>query len=210
MLVCDPHLDLELRTEAVRMCGLYHHDIVQIRRKLDELCSSSSTSKVGDLLRASAAISLLRITDWQHTNAHVVLYKMLHDDTSRTKIVALQTVGTELPELISDGYLIYLLHVALPGSSLLEAAVRCCSGRRSIILLPLLFDKLSDPSLRDLVVTALVSYSEEAVLKHARQALSAAVQQLDPTEHQFSAEEQVGKASFIDGCARWMCKNQKF
>ena len=206
MLVCDPHLDLELRTEAVRMCGLYHHDIAQIRRKLDELCSSSSTSKVGDLLRASAAISLLRITDWQHTNAHVVLYKMLHDNTSRTKIVALQTVGTELPELISDGYLIYLLHVALPGSSLLEAAVRCCSGRRSIILLPLLFDKLSDPSLRDLVVTALVSYSEEAVLKHARQALSAAVQQLDPTKHQFSAEEQVGNASFIDGCARWMAK----
>ena len=206
MLVCDPHLDPELRTEAVRMCGLYHHDTVQIRRKLDELCSSVSKSKVSDQLRASAAVSLLRITDWQHTNAHVLLYKMLHEQSnSRTRVVALRTVGTELPELISDGYLIYLLHVATPGSPLLEAAVRCCSGRRSIILLPLLFDRLSDPSLHGLVVNALTTYSEDAVLKHARQALRTAVKRLD-AHNIYSAEEQVSDASLIDGCARWMTK----
>ena len=213
MLVCDPHLDTELRTEAVRMCGLYHYDIVQIRRKLNELCNSNSSTKrtkIDDCLRASAAVSLLRITDWQHTNAHIVLYKMLHEhNDSKTRVVALTIVGKELPELISDGYLVYLLHVAQPGSSLLEAAVRCCSGRRSTILLPLLFDKLNDPSLRELVVSGLETYEEKVVLAHARKVLSDAVKRLDMETQQYTGVETAGDAAFISGCARWMRKTTK-
>ena len=76
LLVCDPHLDPDLRSEAVRMCGLHaaEYDTEPLRRKLDELCSLTSIGKIDDRLRAAAAVSLLRMTDWQHTNAHVVLY----------------------------------------------------------------------------------------------------------------------------------------
>ena len=57
------------------MCGLYaaEYDTEPLRRKLDELCSLTSIGKIDDRLRAAAAVSLLRMTDWQHTNAHVVL-----------------------------------------------------------------------------------------------------------------------------------------
>ena len=243
ILICDPHLDPELRTEAVRMCGLYHLDFkkngTQIKRKLNELLGKTKTSiittssknkkttsatsllsnstknKISDLLKASAAVSLLRITDWQHTNAHIVLYKMLHEQfennaTSKknksSRVIALELVGKELPELISDGYLVYLLHVACPGSSLLEATVRCCSGRRSIILLPLLFQKLSDPSLRELVINALITYNVDAVLLHAKDAMNVAVTELSHVHNPFNAEQVVGNASLIHGVARWMTK----
>ena len=119
-----------------------------------------------------------------------------------TRVVALTTVGLELPELISDGYLVYLLHVAKAGSPLLRAAVRCCSGRRSTILLPLLFDKLGeDPSLRESVVSALCTYEERAVLERARVALLETVRRVESEE-----EEEGGSESLIVGCALWMAK----
>jgi CRP-like cAMP-binding protein/ATP/ADP translocase len=174
ILVCDPHLNREVRTEAVRACGLFKYDSPQLRRKLEEL--SGLEAPGFEDLRVSAAISLLRMTNWLHTKAHVAVYKMLHNEHSlRARIVALSTVGKELPELISDGYLAYLLHISPPGSSLLDSAVRCCSGRRSTILLPQLAEKLSDPSLQALVINALLTYEDATVLALANPALDSAV-----------------------------------
>ncbi len=289
-LVCDPHLNSEMRVEAVRLCGVHCMDTPQLRRKLEYLCDKDKPGY--ERLRVTAAISLLRITDWKHTRAHVSVYKMLHSGdeavaaasrsgsaaastigggsgsggggirkrgnrllrraqqagldgssgwlegigspaskieqrpsisaSNDARVVALSIVGKELPELISDGYLVYLLHVAPPGSALLDAAVRCCGGRRSTILLPLLVAKLADPNLQDQVVSALLTFSDESVLEHVGPLLQDAVQEsvrlifdtggAQPRRALPSSPNNDGASALpraqIEGCARWMCKCQ--
>jgi hypothetical protein len=69
--------------------------------------------------------------------------------------MALRIIGKELPELLGDGYLVYLLHHSSP--QIVQAAVECCSNsaRNSRMLIPALVKHLPNAVLRTHVVEAL-------------------------------------------------------
>lgn len=69
--------------------------------------------------------------------------------------MGLRIVGKELPELLGDGYLVYLLHHQSP--LIVQAAVECCSNsaRNSRMLIPALVKHLPNAMLRTQVVEAL-------------------------------------------------------
>lgn len=69
--------------------------------------------------------------------------------------MALRIIGKELPELLGDGYLVYLLHHSSP--QIVQAAVECCSNsaRNSRMLIPALVKHLPNAVLRAHVVEAL-------------------------------------------------------
>lgn len=69
--------------------------------------------------------------------------------------MGLRIVGKELPELLGDGYLVYLLHHSSP--LIIQAAVECCSNsaRNSRMLIPALLKHLPNAVLRPHLVEAL-------------------------------------------------------
>lgn len=69
--------------------------------------------------------------------------------------MCLKIVGKELPELLGDGFLVYLLHHSSP--QIVQAAVESCShsSRNSRMLIPALVKHLSNSTLRPQVVAAL-------------------------------------------------------
>ncbi|GLE01942.1 hypothetical protein PINS_up010780 [Pythium insidiosum] len=110
-----------------------------------------------------AAVALLRLSDWMDEEANMVLQRMLHDDQRLdARVTCLKIVGKELPELLGDGFLVYLLHH--PSASVVQAAVECCSTstRHSRMLIPALMKHLGNSSLCGDIVAALQGFDVTA------------------------------------------------
>jgi hypothetical protein len=78
-------------------------------------------------------------------------------------VVGLKIVGKELPELLGDGFLVYLLHNS--STQIVQAAVECCtnSSRNSRMLIPALMKHLSNSVLRSQIVAALKGFQAAAL-----------------------------------------------
>ena len=79
------------------------------------------------------------------------------------RVNALRQVGKQLPELIGNGYLVYLLHH--PSMEVAKAAVSICQYRnpQSDIILSTLLSKLTTPDLFDPVIHALTTFDPTKV-----------------------------------------------
>lgn len=77
--------------------------------------------------------------------------------------MCLKIVGKELPELLGDGFLVYLLHH--PSPQIVQAAVESCShsSRNSRMLIPALVKHLPNSTLRADVVAALKWFDPAAL-----------------------------------------------
>lgn len=77
--------------------------------------------------------------------------------------MGLKIVGKELPELLGDGFLVYLLHHS--STQIIQAAVKCCtnSSRNSRMLIPALMKHLSNSVLRSQIVAALKGFEPAAL-----------------------------------------------
>ena len=94
----------ELRLACLLACG--HERGASTDALADALHNASDVSMV-----VGAAIALLRRTQWMDEKATVVLQKLLHEPRDiEAKVICLRIVGKELPELLGNGYLVYLLH----------------------------------------------------------------------------------------------------
>ena len=80
-------------------------------------------------------------------------------------MVGLKIIGKEVPELLGDGFLVYLLHHS--STRIVEAAVQCCSNssRNSRLLIPALMKHLSNPVICARIVTALKGFESAALWK---------------------------------------------
>lgn len=85
-------------------------------------------------------------------------------------------MGKELPELLGDGYLVYLLHHKSP--QIVQAAVECCShsSRNSRMLLPALVKHLPNSMLRPQIVAALKWFDPTALWATLCQFTESAIQ----------------------------------
>ncbi|KAG7394387.1 hypothetical protein PHYBOEH_005230 [Phytophthora boehmeriae] len=85
------------------------------------------------------------------------------DQVLESRVVGLKIVGKQLPELLGDGFLVYLLHHSSP--QIVQAAVACCSNssRTSRMLIPALMKHLSDSVLRSQIVAALKGFEPVAL-----------------------------------------------
>ena len=87
---------------------------------------------------------------------------MLHNRASdeKSQVAALSLIGMHLSEMISDGYLIFILNSENTRNNihLLTAALKNCNGRRSKILIPSLVKKLAVSVVVDLVCDALLHF----------------------------------------------------
>ena len=87
---------------------------------------------------------------------------MLHNRASdeKSQVAALSLIGMHLSEMISDGYLIFILNSENTRNNvhLLTAALKNCNGRRSKILIPSLVKKLAVSAVVDLVCEALLHF----------------------------------------------------
>lgn len=90
--------------------------------------------------------------------------------------MCLKIVGKELPELLGDGFLVYLLHHSSP--QIVQAAVECCShsSRNSRMLIPALVKHLSNSALRSEVVAALKWFDPAALWATLSQYIESVVQ----------------------------------
>ena len=163
MIICDTSLAREMRMAAIHICGnnedLNAGSSTSLIRTLERLVNISSNPRT---LRVSAAICLLKMTDWMHESSHIFLYSMMHNKSSdeKSQVAALTLIGMHLSEMISDGYLIFILNGEniQNNTHLLIAALKNCNGRRSKILLPSLVKKLAVSAVVDLVCEALLQY----------------------------------------------------
>ncbi|KAI9920742.1 hypothetical protein PsorP6_001036 [Peronosclerospora sorghi] len=58
-----------------------------------------------------SAVELLRLSDWIDEEANNILQRLLHEEKAlEARVVGLKIVDRELPELLGDGFLVYLLH----------------------------------------------------------------------------------------------------
>jgi hypothetical protein len=147
----------QLRVAAILACG-YEKYNVDAKEKCMEILQQvlQNPDEENRSATVCAAVALLRISDWMDEDANLVLQRLLHEEKDlSTRVVCLKIVGHELPELLSDGYLVYLLHHASP--QIVQAAVECCSNstRNSRMLIPALVKRLSNSALRSQVVAAL-------------------------------------------------------
>ena len=80
-------------------------------------------------------------------------------------MIGLKIIGKELPELLGDGFLVYLLHHS--SNQIVQAAVQCCSNssRNSRMLIPALMKHLSNPVICAQIVGALKSFEPVALWK---------------------------------------------
>ena len=113
MIICDTALAREMRIAAIHICGdnekLNAASSTALIRALERFVKYPSNPRT---LRVSAAICLLKLTDWIHESSHIFLYSMLHNRASdeKSQVAALSLIGMHLSEMISDGYLIFILN----------------------------------------------------------------------------------------------------
>ncbi|OQS00891.1 ATP-binding Cassette (ABC) superfamily [Achlya hypogyna] len=129
----------------------------------------------------SAAIALLRRTQWMDEGATIVLQKLLHEPRDvAAKVVCLRIVGRELPELLGNGYIVYLLHESQE-PAIVHAALECCrqSKRASPMLLPALLKWLPDATFRTEAIEALQFFAPSVLWDHVVNFLDKAVTAVD-------------------------------
>ena len=210
MIICDTSLAREMRMAAIHICGdnadLNAGSSTSLVRTLERLVNISSNSRT---LRVSAAICLLKLTDWMHESSHIFLYSMMHNKSSdeKSQVAALTLIGMHLSEMISDGYLVFILNGdnIQNNTHLLVAALKNCNGRRSKILLPSLVKKLAVSAVVDMVCEALLQYefkdtvvALEKLLYKELDSLSRRLKQPHENKRLFKSE------SIFTGVARYL------
>ncbi|ETW00982.1 hypothetical protein H310_06625 [Aphanomyces invadans] len=154
----DTTLPRQLRLAAVLACG-YSSD--QALERLHECLDT----EIDVSLRVGVAISVLRASQWMDERATILLQKLLHEPPDvKAKVICLRIVGRELPELLGNGYLVYLLHQSQE-SRIVHAALECCrqSKRTSAMLVPALVKWLADASFRAEALDALSTFPPSIV-----------------------------------------------
>ncbi|KAI9907341.1 hypothetical protein PsorP6_004836 [Peronosclerospora sorghi] len=115
-----------------------------------------------------SAVALLRLSDWMDEEENDIVERLLHEENAlKARVVGLKIVGRELPELLRDGFLVYLLHYST--TAIVQAAVECCSNspRNLRLLFASLMKHLSNSVIRSQIVASLKSF-EPAVLWRPR------------------------------------------
>ncbi|GMF58425.1 unnamed protein product [Phytophthora fragariaefolia] len=165
MLVKDKSVAVprQLRVAAILACGYekFNMNVDQCSEMLHKLLHSGDEDKS---VVVCAAVALLRLSDWMDEEANVILQRLLHEEkVLEARVVGLKIVGKQLPELLGDGFLVYLLHHS--STQIIQAAVECCtnSARNSRMLIPALMKHLSNSVLRSQVVTALQGFEPAAL-----------------------------------------------
>ncbi|RHZ00254.1 hypothetical protein DYB35_011947 [Aphanomyces astaci] len=146
----------QLRLAAVLACGS-PQALGRLQARLDSETDMS--------LRVGAAIAVLRASEWMDEKAIILLQKLLHEPPDvKAKVTCLRIVGKELPELLGNGYLVYLLHQSQE-SRIVHAALECCrqSQRTSPMLVPALVKWLAEASFRPQALDALVTFPPSVV-----------------------------------------------
>ncbi|RHY15997.1 hypothetical protein DYB36_006861, partial [Aphanomyces astaci] len=147
----------QLRLAAVLACGSSPQALDRLQARLDSETDMS--------LRVGAAIAVLRASEWMDEKAIMLLQKLLHEPPDvKAKVTCLRIVGKELPELLGNGYLVYLLHQSQE-SRIVHAALECCrqSQRTSPMLVPALVKWLAEASFRPQALDALVTFPPSVV-----------------------------------------------
>ncbi|RHY47565.1 hypothetical protein DYB34_013748, partial [Aphanomyces astaci] len=147
----------QLRLAAVLACGSSPQALGRLQARLDSETDMS--------LRVGAAIAVLRASEWMDEKAIILLQKLLHEPPDvKAKVTCLRIVGKELPELLGNGYLVYLLHQSQE-SRIVHAALECCrqSQRTSPMLVPALVKWLAEASFRPQALDALVTFPPSVV-----------------------------------------------
>ncbi|CAH0492565.1 unnamed protein product [Peronospora farinosa] len=165
MLVQDKSVAVppQLRLKAILACGYEKFDmnVGQCSEVLHKLLCSGNEDKY---VVVCSAVALLRLSDWMDEEANVILQRLLHEEkVLEARVVGLKIVGKELPELLGDGFLVYLLHHS--STQIVQAAVECCSNssRHSRMLIPALMKHLSNSMIRSHIVAALKRFEPAAL-----------------------------------------------
>jgi CRP-like cAMP-binding protein len=221
-IICNRQLPRSMRIAAINICGSDSTKASAVLSKtlvryMEKLVFDSRSPRT---LRASAAICLLKITNWSHEPSHILLYEMMHNVKSdkKAQIAALSLVGQHLNAMIADGYLIFILNKeeeyvrnqtgqrkAALSIALLSAAIKCCNGRRSKILIPSLVKKLAFSTLVDLVCDALEQFLPEDTISAVHSQLELAMDGLKDEIVGHIEEESSGglnEEKFIFGASR--------
>ncbi|KAL4164379.1 hypothetical protein KRP22_004245 [Phytophthora ramorum] len=153
----------QLRVAAILACGYekFNMNADQCSEVLHNLLHNGEEDKS---VVVCAAVALLRLSDWMDEEANVILQRLLHEEkVLEARVVGLKIVGKELPELLGDGFLVYLLHHS--STQIVQAAVECCSNssRNSRMLIPALMKHLSNSVLRSQIVAALKGFEPAAL-----------------------------------------------
>lgn len=138
----------------------------------------SRPSNMTYLVRCCGAIALLRLTNWVDETAHLVLQQLIYEENDPIiRGESIRLIGKEVPDLIGNGYLIYLLNQETPLS---EAALQICQYRdpSSVFLIPTLVQKLGLSRLRAHAVQALKRFRPSCVWKHLVPFVEKAVQDI--------------------------------
>ncbi|ETP17054.1 hypothetical protein F441_08467 [Phytophthora nicotianae CJ01A1] len=165
MLVKDKSVAVprQLRVAAILACGYekFNMNADQCSEMLHKLLHSGDEDKS---VVVCAAVALLRLSDWMDEESNVILQRLLHEEkVLEARVVGLKIVGKELPELLGDGFLVYLLHHS--STQIVQAAVECCSNssRHSRMLIPALMKHLANSVIRSQIVTALKGFEPAAL-----------------------------------------------
>ncbi|CAI5725687.1 unnamed protein product [Hyaloperonospora brassicae] len=155
----------QVRVAAILACGYerFSLSVDQCFEMLRKLLHSGETDKS---MVVCAAVALLRLSDWMDEESNVILQRLLHEErVPEVRVVGLKIIGREVPELLGDGFLVYLLHHL--STRIVEAAVQCCSNssRNSRMLIPALMKHLSNPVICAQIVTALKGFEPAALWK---------------------------------------------
>ncbi|DAZ97075.1 TPA: hypothetical protein N0F65_001259 [Lagenidium giganteum] len=153
----------QLRVAAILACGYekFNEDNQKCSDMLSKIIQNPDEDKS---VVVCAAVALLRLSEWMNEEANIVLQRMLHEEQDmESRVVCLKIVGRELPELLGDGFLVFLLHHS--STQIVQAAVECCShsARTSRMLIPALVKHLPNPSLRTQIVQALQKFDSGAL-----------------------------------------------
>ncbi|KAG2809130.1 hypothetical protein PC116_g5194 [Phytophthora cactorum] len=153
----------QLRVAAILACGYekFNMNADQCSEMLHKLLQSGGEDKS---VVVCAAVALLRLSDWMDEEANVILQRLLHEEkVLEARVVGLKIVGKELPELLGDGFLVYLLHHS--STQIVQAAVECCSNscRHSRMLIPALMKHLANSVIRSQIVAALKGFEPAAL-----------------------------------------------
>ncbi|CAH0475019.1 unnamed protein product [Peronospora belbahrii] len=183
MLVKDKSVAVprQLRLAAILACGYEKLDmnVGQCADMLHKLLRSGNEDKY---VVVCSAVALLRLSDWMDEKANIILQRLLHEEkVLEARVIGLKIVGKELPELLGDGFLVYLLHHS--STQIVQAAVECCSNsaRNSRILVPALIKHLSNSVIRSQIVAALNKFEPAALWRPLCQYTEEILQQCTQT-----------------------------
>ncbi|KAI9909422.1 hypothetical protein PsorP6_014505 [Peronosclerospora sorghi] len=152
----------QLRVAATLACGYekFSMNAGQCVEMLHKLLGGEDDKSI----TVCSAVVLLRLYDWIDEEENDILQRLLHEEKAlEARVVGLKIVGRELPELLGDGFLVYLLHHS--STSIVQAAVECCSNspQNSRMLIPALMKHLSNSVIRSQIVAALKRFEPAAL-----------------------------------------------